>query len=49
MWNRKRSVSDFDPKTRNRHLYIQDIIEFGQRILTYTEGLDLAQMRSHKL
>lgn len=33
-------MSDFDPKTRNWHLYIQDMIEFGQKILTYTEGLD---------
>ena len=40
MWSGKRSVSDIDPKTRNWHLYIQYMIEFGQKVLTYTEGLD---------
>lgn len=33
-------MSDLDPKPRNWHLYIQDMIEFGQKVLAYTEGLD---------
>lgn len=33
-------MSDYDPKARNWRLYIQDMIEFGQKILIYTEGLD---------
>ena len=36
---------------RSWHLYIEDMIEFGERVLSYTEGLDqyqfLADMRTY--
>ena len=33
-------MCDRPQETRNWRLYIQDMIEFGQRVLNYTEGLD---------
>ena len=33
-------MSDRRQEIRNWRLYIQDMIEFGQRVLNYTEGLD---------
>ena len=33
-------MSDADQGTREWRFYIQDMIEFGQKVLSYTEGMD---------
>ena len=44
-------MSDARPEYREWHFYVQDMIEFCDRVLSYTEGLDqkafLADRRTH--
>ena len=35
-------MSDADGGPRNWRLYIRDMIEFGEKVLSYTEGMDQA-------
>ena len=44
-------MSDPGGETRNWRMYIQDMIEYGERVLSYTQGLDrdtfLADLRTY--
>ena len=44
-------MSDHREETRDWRLYIQDMIEFGERVLWYVQGLDqqgfIADMRTY--
>ena len=33
-------MSDTQRETREWHFYVQDMLEFGERVLSYTRGLD---------
>jgi len=35
-------MSDVDHEARDWRLYVQDMIEFGEKVLSYTNGLDQA-------
>ena len=35
-------MSNADQETREWRFYIQDMIEFGEKVLSYTEGMDQA-------
>ena len=40
MWSERSSMSDANQEARSWRLYIQDMIEFGGKVLSYTDGLD---------
>ena len=35
-------MSDADQGSRGWHFYVTDMIEFGQKVLSFTEGMDQA-------
>ena len=39
-------MSNADQGTREWRFYIQDMIEFGEKVLSYTEGMDQAETHS---
>ncbi len=41
MWNGKLLMCEVEREGRNWRLYVQDMYEFSEKVLTYTEGLDL--------
>ena len=38
-------MSNADQGTREWRFYIQDMIEFSEKVLSYTEGMDQADIR----
>ena len=40
MWSARPWMCDYCEETRSWRLYVQDMIEFGQKVLSYTERLD---------
>ena len=49
MWSGRRLVSDGGDGTRPWRLYVQDMIEFGERVLSYTDGMDQATFIADQL
>ena len=41
MWNGKLLMCEVEHEGRDWRLYVQDMYEFSEKVLTYTEGLDL--------